>query len=100
MKSMTRMMKWARSFASNWRRLKEQAEVPKSANREQCPRCGAPIIPLRLTIREIVIAGLCGALFLSVVVPACWATEQWVERQAQRMLDRTMWHEPLDDWNR
>ena len=97
---MTGIVKWTRSFASNWQRLTERAEAPKSANREQCPRCGGPIIPLRLTIREIVIAGLCGALFLLVVVPACWVTEHWVEGQAQRMLDRTVWHEPLDNWNR
>jgi hypothetical protein len=48
----------------------------------------------------MVAAALCGALLLSVAVPACWATEQWVERQARRMLDRAVWHEPLDDWNR
>jgi len=96
---MTLIVKPTRNFGSNLWRWTKQAEVSTSTSHEQCSRCGAPIIPHRLSLRELVGGALCGVLLLSIIVPACWATEQWVERQARRLLDRAVWHEPLDDWN-
>jgi hypothetical protein len=30
---------------------------------------------------------------------ACWKTEQWIERQGHRILDRMTWHGPVESWN-
>lgn len=45
------------------------------------------------------LSALCGSLLLIILVPAFWMTEQWVERRGEQMLDRMVWHEPLEDWN-
>jgi len=34
-----------------------------------------------------------------MLVSACWVTEQWIEREGQRILDKMVWHEPLDSWS-
>jgi hypothetical protein len=34
-----------------------------------------------------------------MLVSACWVTEQWIEREGQRILDNMVWHEPLDSWS-
>jgi len=40
-----------------------------------------------------------GCLLAVMLVSACWITEQWVEREGQRILDNMVWHEPLDRWS-
>ena len=40
-----------------------------------------------------------GPSLLSILVLACWITEQWIERQGHRILDRMTWHEPVESWN-
>ena len=66
---------------------------------EVCPRCGAQITQSRVSFREMAVTALCGCLLLAILVPACWMTEQWIERQSVRIFDRLVWHEPLDGWN-
>lgn len=84
---MTTIVKLTHNFASNWQRRMEPAESQKSRSREQCPHCGARIASRRLSLSEIMAAAFYGSLLLSITVPAYWATEQWVERQARLMLD-------------
>jgi hypothetical protein len=66
---------------------------------EICPRCGAQITPSGLSLREIALTAVCGTLVLSMLMLACWTTEQWIERQGHRILDRMTWHEPVESWN-
>jgi hypothetical protein len=66
---------------------------------EVCPCCGTRIEASRLRMRDLAVNALCGSLLLSILVPACWIAEQWMERQYLRDLDRMVWHEPLDSWN-
>jgi len=48
----------------------------------------------------MVAVAICGALLLVVAAPSGRSADQLVERQRGQMLDRAVWHEPLDDWNR
>jgi putative effector of murein hydrolase LrgA (UPF0299 family) len=45
------------------------------------------------------LAAVCGVLLLSILLPAGWMAEQWIENQGHRILDRMTWHEPLDNWS-
>ncbi len=87
-------------IAANWRRWTQTHKAQETRRREICPRCGAQITSTRLSLREKAATAVSGALLLSIVVPVCWTAEQWAERQAQRMLGRAVWHEPLGDWIR
>lgn len=64
-----------------------------------CPRCGTEVTPSRPSRRELVVTAMCGSILFSILVPACWMTEQWIERQGQRILNRAVWHEPLENWS-
>ncbi len=74
-------------------------ETQETNRHDVCPRCGARIIPLRSSVREMVVTIVCGSLLLTVFVPACWMAEQWIERREHQILDHMVWHEPLDSWN-
>jgi hypothetical protein len=66
-----------------------------------CPCCGAKVYASRTTARDIALAVLCSVLLLAIAVPVAWATEQWMERQGQRIYDHMMiLHEPIESWNR
>jgi hypothetical protein len=39
------------------------------------------------------------SLLLAIAVLAAWATEQWVERQSHKVMDRMIWREPIESWN-
>jgi len=45
------------------------------------------------------LAAVCGGILLSILVPAYWLTEQWMEQQGHRLFERLVWHEPLGEWN-
>jgi len=67
-----------------------------------CPSCGARANAVRTSptsIREIAVTVVCGSLLLAIAVPAAWATEQWLERQSHRVMDRMIWREPVESWN-
>ena len=96
MKTITMMIN---AMESRWRN-----RVPPQENRgvgmnEVCPRCGAQFIPSRISLREMALAAVCGVLLLSILLPAGWMAEQWIENQGHRILDRMTWHEPLDNWS-
>ena len=43
---------------------------------------------------------ICGCLLLSILIPAGLMAEHWVEDTGHRFVDRMVWREPVDDWNR
>jgi hypothetical protein len=45
------------------------------------------------------LAAVCGGILLSIIVPAWWLAEQWIEQQGYHLLDRMVWHGPLEEWN-
>ena len=75
-----------------------QESHPAKTN-ETCPRCGAPIMGSQMSLREMALATLCGSLLLCILLPACWMAIQWIDNHGQRVLDRIVWHEPLDNWS-
>lgn len=43
---------------------------------------------------------LCSLLLLAIAIPAAWATEQWMEREGQRIVSHMMiWRELIESWN-
>jgi putative effector of murein hydrolase LrgA (UPF0299 family) len=44
------------------------------------------------------LATVCGALLLSILLPAGWMAKQWIDRQGDLLLDHLYWREPLDSW--
>jgi hypothetical protein len=66
-----------------------------------CPCCGAKVYASRTTAGNIALIVVCSVLLLAIAVPVGWATEQWMERQSQRVFDHMMiLHEPIENWNR
>jgi hypothetical protein len=86
------------AMASRWRNRATQQEKQGTGTNEVCPRCGAQFTPSRLSLRETILAAVCGSLLLVTLVPAGWMAEQWIENQGHRILDRMTWREPLDSW--
>jgi hypothetical protein len=73
----------------------------KAAN-DVCPCCGARgyTFAPRTTAKDIAITILCSILLLAIAIPAAWATEQWMERESQKIVSHMMiWHEPIESWN-
>ena len=66
---------------------------------EVCPHCGAQFTPSRLSLREMILYVVCGGVLLSILVPAGWMAKQWIEQRSHQILDRMVWHEPVDSWN-
>jgi RNA polymerase-binding transcription factor DksA len=65
----TRTMKSV--IASRRRQLMGSWETQGARTNEVCPRCGAQITPLRLSIREMAVTIVCGGLLLSAFASAC-----------------------------
>jgi len=66
---------------------------------EVCPHCGAQFTTSRPSLREMIVAAVCGSLLLLILVPAGSMAEKWIENQRHRILDRMTWREPLDSWS-
>ena len=87
------------AMASRWRNRATQQEKQGTGTNEVCPRCGAQFTPSRLSLRETILAAVCGSLLLLILVPAGSMAEKWIENQRHRILDRMTWREPLDSWS-
>jgi hypothetical protein len=66
---------------------------------DRCPHCGAPVRASRVSLRDIALITVCVVVLFSVGVPAILITAQWAEDETYRIMDRMVWHEPLDSWN-
>ncbi len=67
-----------------------------------CPCCGGSgyIYSPRTTAKDVAVTILCSVLLLAIAIPAAWATEQWMERESQKIVHHMMmWHEPIESWN-
>jgi hypothetical protein len=71
-----------------------------STTPERCSQCGAPIPRSRITFREMAVNLICGCLLLSILVPAGLVAEHWVEDAGHRFVDRMVWREPVESWDR
>jgi hypothetical protein len=50
--------------------------------------------------KDIAITILCSILLLATAIPALWATEQWMEREGQKVVNHMMiWQDPIESWN-
>lgn len=67
---------------------------------ERCPHCGAPVPFPRTTFRDIALNLVCGSLLLSILIPAGLLAEHWMEDAGHRLVDRMVWREPVENWNR
>ncbi|HZY63772.1 MAG TPA: hypothetical protein VFE38_14720 [Edaphobacter sp.] len=53
-----------------------------------------------MSIREITVSVVCGGLLLSILNPAVLMAEHWMEDAGHRLVNRMVWREPVEDWNR
>ena len=77
-----------------------QANAPQRELNERCPLCGRTADTPGLSIREALLNTVCAVIVLAILVPACWFSEQWLERAGQRAMDHMFWREPIESWNR
>jgi hypothetical protein len=104
MKRRTKMTRMKRSLArvsSIWKNWMNPPKTDGSAAEVACPCCGArgyTYIP-RTTAEDVAVTVLCSILLLAIAVPAAWATEQWMEREGQNLVNHMMvWREPVENW--
>lgn len=81
-------------------RCRTPAPNQASTTPERCPRCGAPIASPRMSFGEMAVNLICGCLLLSILIPAGLMAEHWVEGAGHRFVDRMVWREPVESWNR
>src|ERR1700677_3386495 len=98
-KAMKTIKTMIKVMASRWRNRVPPHEKRGAGTNEVCPHCGAQFTPSQRSLREMVLAAICGSMLLLILVPAGWMAEQWIENQGHRILDRMTWHEPLDNWS-
>jgi hypothetical protein len=54
----------------------------------------------RTTAKDVAVTVLSSILLLSIAIPTAWATEQWMEREGQKIGNHVMiWREPIESWN-
>lgn len=53
-----------------------------------------------MSFREMAVNLICGCLLLSILIPAGLLAERWVEDAGHRFVDRMVWREPVESWNR
>jgi hypothetical protein len=83
-----------------WKSWTDPQKIELAAAYEVCPCCGGRVFTRRSTPGEMAIAILCSVLLLALVLPTAYVTEQWIERQSHKILDRmVIWREPIDRWN-
>ena len=97
------MIRTKRNLAPVFSICKSWINPPKTedtAANQACPCCGARVYAPRTTAKDIAITFLCSILLLAIAIPAAWATEQWMEREGQKIVNHMMiWREPLESWN-
>ena len=86
------------AMASRGRNSVPPQKKQGAGTNEVCPHCGAQFTPSRLSLREMALATVCGALLLSILLPAGWMAKQWIDRQGDLLLDHLYCREPLDSW--
>jgi hypothetical protein len=75
-------------------------KTEEMAANDACPCCGARVYAPRATAKDVAITILCSILLLAITIPAAWATEQWMEREGQKVVNHMMiWREPIESWN-
>ena len=86
--------------SKNWNSWMNSQKIEVTSKDNACPCCGGPVDTPPSTPSEIAVSVLCLVLLLTIAIPAFWVTEQWIERQGHRVLDRMIiWREPVDSWN-
>ena len=70
------------------------------AGSDACPCCRARIYVPRTNAKDVAVTVLCSILLLVIAIPAAWATEQWMERAGDKLVNHIMiWREPIERWN-
>ena len=83
-----------------WQSWMNSPKIEGTAANDACPCCGARVYAPRTTAKDIAITILCSILLLATAIPAAWATEQWMEREGQKVINhRMIWREPIESWN-
>jgi hypothetical protein len=90
-----------RGLASRiWKTWTNPSKIDGATTNEVCPCCKGRVYVHRSEPGEVVVATLSLLLMFAIAIPLFWVTEQWVERQSHRILDRMIiWREPTDSWN-
>jgi hypothetical protein len=54
----------------------------------------------RISLREMAVNFICGCLLLSILIPVGVLAEHWVEDAGHRFVDRMVWRELVESWER
>jgi hypothetical protein len=85
---------------SIWKSWMNPPKIEETVTNDACPCCGARVYTSRTTAKDVAVTVLCSALMLAIAIPAAWATEQWMERASQKVVNHMMiWWEPIESWN-
>ena len=77
---------------------KSRSETQRSTPNDTCPHCGRESVHTRMSFKEITINTLCLCLLLAFLIGVWPLASNWMEQQEHRLLDRTIWSEPIDHW--
>jgi hypothetical protein len=75
-------------------------KIEETVTNDACPCCGARVYAPRAKAKDGVITILCSILLLATAIRPAWATEQWMEREGQKVVNHMMiWQDPIESWN-
>jgi hypothetical protein len=87
---------------SIWKSWMNPPTTEEASANDVCPCCGARVYAYapRTTAKDVAVTILCSILLLAIAIPIACATEQWMEREGQKIVSHMMiWHEPIESWN-
>ena len=67
---------------------------------EACPFCGGGTNASRPSFKEMALDGICATVLFAILVPICYVSQQWLDQAGHHALDRLIWCERLESWNR
>jgi len=78
------------------------AEAPVYGGSPLCAHCGAKIGACnvgRPRTKELILNCICAALLIASVLCVGHLLNSLAEHRFDKLFDRWVWHEPLDEWN-
>lgn len=89
-----------RTIASHQSEDGSPDETHRADGIELCPICRGRANTSQPSIREMVLDGICASLLVVILVTVCYLSEQWLEQASHYALDRLIWSERIESWNR
>ena len=89
-----------RTIASRRNEIAPTSKTHRAEGIEICPICRGRAKASEPSFREMVLDGTCASVLVVILVTVCYLSEQWLERASHCALDRLIWSERIESWNR